>query len=445
LIKNYIEDRLRNFYDIILNELFQQKTEATEDETRKRLDKEIIDLMKVNKRIKYDATKNAILNSLKTNLSKRLDNIEFDVSKPYTVCFKNKAFDIRTGEEIEVHKLDYITFSTGYDYIEPTKEDMHEIGDIIDSIFPNPEIKKTYLSTLWTGLSGVRQEKFFIANGGGRNGKGLINELMLKTLGEDYSYTGHITTLTKELKSGPNPEMAGLDKKRFVKFEEPNDTDQLNLGNIKKITGEGYLNARMCNSNNTKCLLHLTAIFECNQLSKLNGKIDASIVDRFVNIYFSSYFTNDEEELKTNSHAKPINLKYKMLEWQEKIRCAFFKYIVEEAEKTLYIAEEVKAKTREYLLENDDIFLWFNETYQKAEGGFITLKQVRQQHKDSGAFYSMNRADQSKLKTEKAFNEMIISNIELRKYFKERYKDIRTVLIGWKLKPTEIYLYDDNQ
>jgi hypothetical protein len=57
----------------------------------------------------------------------------------------------------------------------------------------------------------------------------------------------------------------------------------------------------------------------------------------------------------------------------------------------------------------------------------------------------MNRADQSKLKTEKAFNEMIISNIELRKYFKERYKDIRTVLIGWKLKPTEIYLYDDNQ
>jgi hypothetical protein len=45
---------------------------------------------------------------------------------------------------------------------------------------------------------------------------------------------------------------------------------------------------------------------------------------------------------------------------------------VEEAEKTLYIAEVVKAKTREYLLENDDIFLWFNETYQKAEGGFIT-------------------------------------------------------------------------
>ena len=74
-----------------------------------------------------------------------------------------------------------------------------------------------------------------MANGGGRNGKGLINELMLKMLGDDYSYTGHINTLTKELKSGPNPEMAQLDKKRFVKFEEPNDNDMLNLGNIKKL------------------------------------------------------------------------------------------------------------------------------------------------------------------------------------------------------------------
>ena len=126
------------------------------------------------------------------------------------------------------------------------------------------------------------------------------------------------------------------------------------MGNIKKITGEGYLDARSCNSNDTKCLLNLSAIFEWNTLSHLNGKIDAAIVDRFVNIYFSSYFTNDEEKSKSNPHAKPINLKYKQLEWQEKIRCAFFKYIVKNAEKSLYI--EVKAMTKEYLLDNDDIF-----------------------------------------------------------------------------------------
>jgi len=46
---------------------------------------------------------------------------------------------------------------------------MKEIETIINNIFPNPETKKTYLSILWMGLTGIRQEKFFIANGGGRN------------------------------------------------------------------------------------------------------------------------------------------------------------------------------------------------------------------------------------------------------------------------------------
>lgn len=440
LIKYFIGEKLKEIYDLILNEFVQSKIESIDDEEQKKYDTKIKDILKVSKRLKFDATKNAILNSLKTNLSKRMDKIDFDVSLPYAICFNNKSFDIRTGEEIQIHKLNYITFSTGYDYIKPNKTDMNEIETIINNIFPNEETKKTYLSILWTCLSGIRQEKFFMANGGGRNGKGLINELMLKMLGNDYSYTGHINTLTKELKSGPNPEMAQLDKKRYVKFEEPNDNDMLNLGNIKKITGEGFLNARECNSNDTNCSLHLTAIFECNKKPNLNGTIDPAIIDRFVNIYFSSYFTNDEQELKNNPNAKPINTNYKQLEFQEKIRCAFFDYIIKYSEKSLYISKEVKQQTKEYLLDNDNIFSWFNETYEKTDTeSILSIKDIMKEFKSSDFYYNLSKNDKRK-NNEKNFKEKIQTNIELRKYFQDRYKDKRSVILGWKLKPSE----DDN-
>jgi len=65
-----------------LNDLVQLKIESNDEDTQKKIYKQITDLIKVNNRIKYDITKNSILNSLKTNLSKRLDNIEFDISLP---------------------------------------------------------------------------------------------------------------------------------------------------------------------------------------------------------------------------------------------------------------------------------------------------------------------------------------------------------------------------
>ena len=37
---------------------------------------------------------------------------------------------------------------------------MYEIETVINNIFTNEETKKTYLSILWTCLSGIRQERF---------------------------------------------------------------------------------------------------------------------------------------------------------------------------------------------------------------------------------------------------------------------------------------------
>jgi phage/plasmid-associated DNA primase len=377
------------------------------------------------------------------------DTIEFDVKLPYVICFKNLAIDVRTGAEVKPSYSDYCSFTTGYDYIKPTESNMNTISEIIDSIFPNPEIKKTYLSILWSGLTAIRQERFFMANGAGRNGKGMLNELMLKTLGPSYAYTGHITTLTKEMKSGPNPEVAQLNKKRFVKWEEPNDNDLLNLGNIKKITGEGKLNSRECNSNNTECHLYLSAVFECNKKPNLNGTIEPAIVDRFVDVLFESHFTNNQDELNSNPAARPINLELKQTTFQETMRCSLFDYLILNASKELYIAEIVKTRTRNYLLDNDDIYAWLIENYTPCvEDNPVTIKELLKHYKSSDNYNNLTKNCKKTL-TEKYFKHRIETHLELKSYYKDRYQShglsLRSVVLNWKKinLEQEVLFYDE--
>ena len=76
-----------------------------------------------------------------------------------------------TGKEYEVLKEDYITQNTHYDYVEPTKEQIELIDKLYKQIFPDPEIRKCWLSIQFMGMTGIREEKFILANGCGRNGK----------------------------------------------------------------------------------------------------------------------------------------------------------------------------------------------------------------------------------------------------------------------------------
>lgn len=172
--------------------------------------------------IKTDSKLNSVVNQLTTTLAGRIDNVKFDVHKPDVFCFNNDAFDLTNGKQYKVKKEDYITMNTGYDYVEPSNENVDVIKQILNSIFSDPEMKRTYISILRTGLSGRRQEHLFMANGCGRNGKGLLNESMMDTVGH-YGHKMAIAVLTDEIKTGANPEANNLHLKRFVVANEPND------------------------------------------------------------------------------------------------------------------------------------------------------------------------------------------------------------------------------
>ena len=409
------------------------KTEANKEMIQSKIDS----LNKLIKKLSMTSSSKSILDKFKGLLISRCDNIEFDVSHPEVIAFENIAFNIYTGAEYQIKKSDYITENTGYTYEKPTKKLVNQVDDLIKSVFPDEEIRQCYLSILKSGMSGYRQEKFIMCEGKGRNGKGMINELFMLMLGEKYSYSGNITTLTQKINSGPNPELANLHLKRFVKFEEPNAADKILLGNIKKLTGEGFLNARACHSNKTKQKLAMTLVFECNAKPNLDGAVGDAEIDRFMLIYFPMYFTNDADELKNNPMARFQKQEFKTLEFQQKIRCALFYYILKHGNNQIINPEIVKQRSRKYLLENDELFSFFTETYERDEtADVITIKEVMKEFKSSDLYINVLSKSQRRKYTEAHLKNTIENHIELKKDFKERHKGKCSVLLNWKLKNT---------
>ena len=247
----------------------------------------------------------------------------------------------------------------------------------------------------------------------------MIDEQATATLGSMYSINANITVLTQAIKSGSNTEIAELDKKRLIIFTEPNDGDMLQIGNIKRLTGCGTFNARAIYSTKTDTSMFGTIILECNKKPRIIGAIDESVVSRFVNVNFPTFFTNDEDELKLD-YAKPLNKYLKTDEFKTSHRCAFFKYIVNHGKNELYVPKDIKAATYEYLINNDEFGSWFSERYKQRNGHFITVKQLYSDFKCSSYYDDLPKIQKRALNEKNFKEEQVMANIKLKKYYSAR-------------------------
>lgn len=214
----------------------------------------------------------------------KLDKYRKNVEKLRSISFReNMVKNI-------INALDYyITITTGYDYNENYDTKYIDTSkNLIKQIHPNENIRNTYLTGVSTGLEGVNVQKFIIFSGGGGNGKGLLNELAMKTFG-NYAYKLPTSVLMQPLKLGSNPEIASMNCKRFVITQEP-EKDQKNKGSVvKELTGGSEINARLNFSNDTKTKLHCTLILECND-KPLMDEVNDAIHRRLIDISFQSSF-----------------------------------------------------------------------------------------------------------------------------------------------------------
>jgi phage/plasmid-associated DNA primase len=381
------------------------------------------------------------------------NNVEFEMN-PFSFCFNDKVFDLRKCEFMEPNKDDHMTLTTGYNYRKPTADETKTLNDLFDKVFPVPEERKLYLISLATGFYGKTLEKFILANGSGRNGKGFTNELVLKTVG-NYGYTCSNSVLLNPIKDGPNPTIANLNNMRIVFYREP-DTDnnkKINSSTVKELTGGNEINARGLYSGNTKTQLKATHILECNTKPKMSGETDDAIFMRLIDMGFRSTFTKFENDVDESNYIFQGNDRIKDLDFQEQHKFALFHILVdhwkhfhaENLNIDKFIPASILDRSKEYLKNSNEMFLWFEENYEKVEDDteVIEVSAIFEEFKNSNVCLNYTKAEKRELNRSK-FIEKISKNLFLRKFYKERErrkevcekykcKEMRNVLVGFKV------------
>jgi putative DNA primase/helicase len=370
-------------------------------------------------------------------------DIALDKIKPYYFVFENVAFDLETDMQVEIKREDYITQSTHYDYIKPSQEKINEMKKVIFEILPNEDSRNCYLSILKSCLSGVRIAKFVLANGSGRNGKGVISQLMALLLGKDYYYQGNALTLTKELQTGSNVEIANMNNARMIVFSEPEENSAINLGVIKALTGEDSINARTIYSKKTKTELSSTAILEVNGKPNINGKINDSAIERWININFPSVFT-DNDTLVDNITKFKQNTLYTELKWRIGIRCALFHVLLEVQGNKIIIPQSIRDDTMVYLCNSDPFLKWFEETYEYVKDGNcepLTMQCLFQTLKEGDFYLNLSKKAKREEYSKSGISDKIKANVKLKQYFFERkcisQIDYKNILTHYRLKEEE--------
>ena len=389
------------------------------------------------------------------------DSIKFD-EQPYIFCFNNQYIDIRKHPLSEDYLLQpskelYISQTCGHDYthsplsekqynilfnkdeVEETEQGFDYIYEIVSKIFPSVDVRALALKILSTALCGLTLEKFIIFSGGGRNGKGLINESLSHMLG-GYAYDGNINMLTKPIPENGSPAFANLDKKRFVTINEPNESHKIDVSSVKKITGGGTLNARKLFSNDNQVSLFLTMILECNKKPSLSGEANKAIESRLIEVPFVSTFEENVKLLDASKNIYELNPSFKTTKFKDDYkhiwfailsRC-FYEYYETDNYK-IVVPDSIKHMSMEYINKSNQMNEYFEDLIKTDNADdVINIKDELFPHYKLSDYYQKHL----KQTTKWLINEVIVSNLTKDGYKARHFKDgvaTRHVLVGYKI------------
>jgi phage/plasmid-associated DNA primase len=422
LMKNFLSNELYEFLKMILIELY------FEHHAFNHMKSQIKNLKKIQ-------FKKDVVESYKEVGTD--ENLKFD-DKWFLFGFNNIVYDLEEEQFRDYNYDDYVSTTVGYDWREPTQEELDTMNKLINQIMPNKEERDLYLQILCTCLDGRCLEKFIIFNGSGGNGKGMMNDLLLIALG-NYGMTGNNAILFESSKSGSNPEKAHIHKKRLVIFREPTEKNKFENSVIKELTGGGNFSARKNHENDIKKELNLTMIIECNKKPIFAEEPGQSEIRRIIDLYFGSIYTPDPSKVDEKNNIYLANPYYKEKEFQEKHKFALLKILMNEHKKykknnsLLILPKSVQERTQLYLELSCNILSWFKENYEYTgnKKDFYKVKELYEDFTESMYFSNLTKFE--KRKYNKAyFKEYIEKNDFFREYYTEKSQNHRNFISKWK-------------
>lgn len=194
------------------------------------------------------------------------------------IGFDNGVYDLVNMEFRKGRSSDYISLSTGYEYVDYSENHPKyiELFDLICKILPEKDVREFTLKSLASCLDGHnRDENFYIwsgKNASGGNGKSLLSSVHLKALG-DYACISPVSLITgkRESANNANSALASIRNKRCVFMQEPAATDQIQVDVMKSLTGGDRISTRELNSSQIEFKPVAKLFMATNKLPGLSG------------------------------------------------------------------------------------------------------------------------------------------------------------------------------
>ncbi|MDX9899522.1 MAG: phage/plasmid primase, P4 family [Spirochaetia bacterium] len=274
----------------------------------------------------------------------------FDVD-PWTLNTPGGLVDLRTGDIAPHDPSQNLMLRTG---VAPDfNADAPRFGAFIDSITcSRPDLAAWLVARLGYSLTGVtNRQDFEIRHGGGANGKGVLQNLMLSIFGEYSCVIDPSILLAVEKRGrGPSPELLDTRGRRVIFATETAEGDRLDTGRVKTLTGQDEQAARALFSNTiVKFMPTAKIVLSTNSAPGLDA-VDDGMRRRVLLVPFDATFRGSAcdpeilDKLKTEGAAILGQL----------VRSAQ----VYAATQALPDCPEVNAASAEYLTDVDPIARW---------------------------------------------------------------------------------------
>lgn len=435
ILKNFINDELYNFMiHYIIDAIDSEEYLNNQKSELKKLCTTLVGRERVFKTFEQ-RFKNEII-----------EDVNFD-EKYWLIGFNNGVYDLKTKQFRNYQYTDYMTTKTGYNYRKATDEEIKKVNDVLNKIETDKTRREFLFSILATGFIGKSYQKFIIFNGCGGNGKSLISSFMSYTLG-NYFYSGDINTLCEKKTSGGNPELAGMNKKRYIKFSEPEENQKIRNGIMKSLSGDKKINGRMLFSNITETVMLGTIILECNKKIPFNTEPTDAERRRLIDFPYLSLFVEDEGMVDEKNRCYLADKSIDSDQFYNKYRFAFFdiisnyatKFLTEDKE-ILNVPADIQKRTDEYLEGNFILNSLLKERTEKTSNrdDYIQIGDLYDKIKASDIYLNLTKEERRKI-TKKYMIEFYETNKATASFYKEEHQPYidgkqikrRNVLLGYK-------------
>ena len=264
-----------------------------------------------------------------------------------------------------------------------SQQEQKDLAEFFRKIYPDEILREYVLTLLASCLEGKNAEqKFYVMQGPGSNGKSMIEILMESAFG-DYGTSMSTTVMTRKRpdSGAANPDIITVKCKRYIHTGEPDDNEKINTSIMKQYSGGDRLQARGLFSEQEKFVITGKIFMSCNDLPPVS-KMDGGTWRRIRVIPHVSIFKDAGDpaiDPSKNIYEKDLDMENKLKHW----RVAFLSLLVHYYE-TKYLVHGLKepdcvgSASNKYKEDNDIFMNFFNDNFVKEAGaGPVLVNTVK--------------------------------------------------------------------